>query len=282
LEQLYERPETTTIDALRRQGFSERIIETFFRPFLGGVFLDAELLTSSRMFDFVFRMFSKGNAALPARGMGAMARQIADQLPRETLRTGTRVEAIEESSVRLASGEQLQSEWIVVACEAPAAARLLDGDISAAGQGVTCLYFAADQAPVDEPILVLNGEGKGPINNLCVPSQVAPTYAPPKRSLVSVTVLGVANDENALITEVHAQLRDWFGNAADRWSHLRTYRIPYALPNQRPPALSPVAKPPQRGDGLLVCGDYLDTASIQGAMLSGRHAAEQIVVARAE
>ena len=80
---MFARPETTTIEALRSEGFSDRIIEHFFRPFLGGVFLDRELRTSSRMFDFVFRMFAAGDAALPAHGMGAMARQIASGFPRE-------------------------------------------------------------------------------------------------------------------------------------------------------------------------------------------------------
>ena len=83
LDECFARPETTTIEALRSERFSDRIIERFFRPFLGGVFLDLELRTSSRMFDFVFRMFAEGDAALPAHGMGTIARQIANQLPRE-------------------------------------------------------------------------------------------------------------------------------------------------------------------------------------------------------
>jgi phytoene dehydrogenase-like protein len=277
LAELFERPETTTLAALRDEGFGEPIIQRFFRPFLGGVFLDGELGTSSRMFDFVFRMFALGDAALPASGMGAMAGQIAAQLPRGTVRTNTPVEAVRERAVRLASGEDLPAAAVVVACEAPAAARLLGQQTPTMGQGVTCLYFAADRAPIEESILVLNGEGEGPINNLCVPSQVAPTYAPPNQSLISVTVLGVADDDRTPESDVRGQLQDWFGAAVQGWRHLSTYRIPYALPSQRPPALSPVAKPPRRSDGIFVCGDYLDTASIQGAMLSGKRAAEQVL-----
>jgi phytoene dehydrogenase-like protein len=272
LDALFERPETTTIDALRAAGFSKQIIETFFRPFLGGVFLDRELVTSSRMFEFLFRMFASGDAALPSRGMGDMARQIAGQLPQVSIRPGTRVESLDDASVRLASGEVLQADAVVVACEAPIAARLLGDPKPPSGQAVTCLYFAADRPPIEEPILVLNGDGDGPINNLCVPSQVAPTYAPENQSLISVTVLGTPDGD--IEVGVREQLRDWFGTAVDDWRHLQTYRIPYALPGQAPPALSPVAKPAQRRDRLFVCGDYLDTASIQGAMLSGRRAAE--------
>ncbi len=277
LEELYARPETTTIDALRKEGFSERIIEHFFRPFLGGVFLDRELRTSSRMFEFVMRMFAAGDAALPARGMGAMAAQIAARLPKETVRTGAHVESIHGNSIRLSGGESFRGQAIVVACDAPAAAKLLGTEMPAAGQSVTCLYFAADRAPITEPILVLNGENQGPVNNLCVPSQLTPTCAPPNQSLISVTVLAGPGDNQTVEDAVRDQLRDWFGADADQWRCLRTYCIPYALPNQTPPALSPVIKPALQSDGTFVCGDYLDTASIQGAMASGRRAAEQII-----
>lgn len=275
LDELFERQETTTIDALRDAGFSAQIIEPFFRPFLGGVFLDHELVTSSRMFEFVFRMFASGDAALPSQGMGAIARQIADQLPEASLRTGASVESLDGTMVRLASGEVLQAGAIVVACEAPAAANLLGDTSPPSGQTVTCLYFAADRPPVDEPILILNGDGNGPVNNLCVPSKVAPTYAPENQSLVSVTVLGTPNGD--VEAKVREQLQNWFGAEVSSWRHLRTYRIPYALPSQIPPALSPVSKSVARGNDVFLCGDYLDTSSIQGAMISGRRAAESVL-----
>jgi phytoene dehydrogenase-like protein len=69
---LFERPERTTMAALREAGFSTAMIDRFFRPFLGGVFLDTKLETSSRMFEFVFRMFASGDVAIPARGMQAI------------------------------------------------------------------------------------------------------------------------------------------------------------------------------------------------------------------
>lgn len=275
LDKLFGRPETTTMNALREEGFSKRFIESFFRPFLGGVFLERDLDTSSRMFDFVFRMFATGNVVLPARGIGEISRQIAKKLPGERLRTGASVETLEGTTVRLTSGEILQAGTVVIACEAPVAAKLLVDPAPPSGRGVTCLYFAADRPPIEEPILVLNGDGIGPINNLCVPSQVTPTYAPVGQALVSVTVLGLADGD--VEASVRHQLLDWFGPDVNTWRHLRTYRIPYALPSQAPPALSPVEKSAMRGDHLFVCGDYLDTASIQGAMVSGRRAAECVM-----
>jgi phytoene dehydrogenase-like protein len=139
---------------------------------------------------------------------------------------------------------------------------------------VSCVYFAAPEPPVKEPILVLNGDGSGPINNLCVPSQVSRSYAPDGQALVSVTLLGQHVDGETQLQLVRSQLKDWFGRSADSWRHIKTYDIEYALPAQSPPALQPVAKPTQVREGVFVCGDHCDTGSINGAMASGRRAAE--------
>ena len=274
-----EQPESSTLGLLQHEGMSPRIVDRFFRPFLGGVFLDRDLGTSSRMFSFVFRMFAEGDAVLPATGMGAMAQQLSSMLAGGSVLLNSPVDSVAEGEIRLASGACWSPDAIVLACEAPAAAALLGESIPTGGQGVTCFYYAADAPPIEEPILVLNGDSSGPINNLCVPSQVASQYAPAGQSLISATVVGVVEDQQALEYDVRRQLRDWFGESVDGWRHLRSYRIPFALPSQRPPALSPVAKPARRDDGVFVCGDYLDTASIQGAMVSGRRAADQMIAA---
>jgi phytoene dehydrogenase-like protein len=130
---------------------------------------------------------------------------------------------------------------------------------------------------VGEPVLVLNGEGRGPVNDLCVPSDVAPSYAPPGAALVSATVLGVPPlADDALDAAVREQLRGWFGAPVDGWRLLRVHRIPFALPAQPPAALAPAERPVRVRDGLFVCGDHRDTASMQGAMASGRRAAAAV------
>jgi phytoene dehydrogenase-like protein len=275
--QRFRERETTTLSALQDFGFSTSMIERFFRPFLGGIFLDAELQTSSRMFDFVFRMFSLGSACLPAEGMQAIPRQLASALPESSLRFGTRVVRVEAGSVSLESGEQLNARAIVVAADGAAAAQILGGTICSTGQGVTCFYFIAPRPPVEQPILVLNGERRGPINNLCVPTQVAPSYGPGDGSLVSVTVLGIPQNADRMLTEVREQLAAWFGPAVQDWHHARTYRIPYALPRQFPPALDPPERAVRWQTGIYVCGDHRDNASIQGAMVSGRRAAKAVL-----
>ncbi|UCE04144.1 MAG: FAD-dependent oxidoreductase [Candidatus Latescibacterota bacterium] len=274
LEELESRPETTTLRSLQKAGFSEAMIERFFRVFLGGIFLEPDLSTSSRMFDFVFRMFSQGPACVPAAGMGAIPAQLAAALPEESLHVRTRVDSISGSRVRLENGETVQARAVVVATAGQEAARLLPGVQPPASCPVQCLYFAAPSPPFDEPILVLDGEDAGPINNLCVMSAVAPTYAPQGRALVSVSVLGssAANAEAG----VRQQLQDWFGGASRDWELLRHQTIRHALPAQLPKART-MPPHPRVQSGLYLCGDHLGNASIQGAMLAGRRAAEAVI-----
>ncbi len=278
LDDLHRREEQTTLGLLRDRGFSERIIRSFFTPFLGGVFLEPELATSSRLFEFVFRMFSRGEAALPATGMGAIPRQIASKLPDGVVRLNAPVKTIRGRQIELESGQQISSSAVVVATEEPIASKLLGREKQVAGRSVCCSYFMADRPPIMEPILILNGDGIGPINNLCFPSQVSTSYAPAEKTLVSVTTLGnPALDDQRLATGLLNQLTDWFGEQVESWRHVKTYRIRYALPQQEPPALSPVQKAADIGGGIFVCGDYCDLGSLNGAMASGRRAANAVI-----
>jgi phytoene dehydrogenase-like protein len=281
IDELLQRPETTSHAALINASFSDVMIERFFRPFFGGVFLDRELRTTSRMLEFVFRMFSQGEIAVPARGMGAIAQQLASSLPTETIRLQMRVKGIQEGAVFLASGEQIRPRAVVLATDGTTAAQVFDVQVVPPSQKVTCLYFATPKTPLAEPILALNGDGQGVVNSLCVISAVAPTYAPPESALVSVTVLGdpVVSDQE-LETVVRSELATWFGHDVHhQWRHLRTYRISYALPQQYPPSQVSTDYPVRIRPGLFVCGDHYGTASINGAMESGHKAAEAVAEA---
>jgi predicted NAD/FAD-dependent oxidoreductase len=134
------------------------------------------------------------------------------------------------------------------------------------------MYFSAPHKPLTQPMLVLNGDGRGPINNLCVPSVVSPDYAPEGQTLISATSLADTTE-----TAVLDQAQSWFGSQVTDWHHLRTYRIPYALPNQAAPALATPERDVRRAPGLFVCGDHMDNASINGAMVSGRRAAHAVL-----
>jgi phytoene dehydrogenase-like protein len=278
LEDLVRRSETSTLAALKAQGFSEAMIERFFRPFFSGVFFDRELAASSRVFEFVFRMLAEGDTALPAGGIGAIPAQLATALPGGSIRTGSPVARVEEGKVVLASGEEVQGRLVVLATDGSETARLLGGKKAFGTVGCACLYFAADQPPVAEPILVLDGENEGPVTNLAVVSNVAPSYAPPGSSLIQATVVG--NSEMAdidLEVKSREQLSRWFGPEVDGWRLLRIYRITKALQDQRPPTSDPLSQPVQLSPWLFVCGEYQGLSSIHWAMISGRRAAEAVI-----
>lgn len=276
IDDLFRRPDRPIKDALQAFGFSREMVHRFFRPFLAGILLDPDLKSSSRMFEFILKMMSEGSAALPAAGMGAIPAQIAEPLPAASFRFGTHVEALHENELALAGGESLRARAIVIASDGPSAAHLV-GEVEPASRSVSCFYFAADEPPLAQPVLVLNGDGAGPVNNFAVISQVAPSYAPKGRHLISATVLGTqALTDIQLGGFIIAQMKSWFGKVAGTWQFLRSYRITHAQPQQLPGSLEPPQRSVRVRPGVYVCGDHRDNASINGALLSGRRAAEAV------
>ncbi len=280
VDDLWNEPESTTQDYLRSTcGLSSDMVDRFFRPWFSGVFLEKDLATSSRFFRYLFRIFALGEASLPRDGMGAIPKQLACEFPGSAIRLSTPVESLEANRVRLRSGENIDCRAIVLAVEGPEATRLTNGLIqSPEARATTCIYYGALQAPFEESLLVLNGDMSGPINNLCVVSNIAKSYAPEGQSLISVSVVGTLNlTAGELEHAVRRQLREWYGAQVDEWSHLRSYFIPFALPAQPPRFGARVSVSPRLGDGLYHCGDYCQSSSIQGAMVSGRKAAEAVI-----
>jgi len=271
--------ELTSAEALRdRYGFSQRFIERFARPFFGGILLDAQLDASCRMFEFVLRMMARGSAALPATGMGSIAQQLARQLEPGSLELSCSVVDVGEQHVVCADGRRIDASSIVVAAGPWASGQLLDpswGETTAVG--CTTTYFDAPTSPLGRRMLALNGVGPadGPVNEVSVPSDISPGYAPAGRSLVGATCIGSpAGDDDALDHAVRAQLRGWFGAQVDRWRTLRVVRVPQSLPVQTPPWLRARDWPVEIRPGRYVAGDHRDTASIDGALRSGLRAGQ--------
>jgi phytoene dehydrogenase-like protein len=291
--EIFLRPETTTRAFLDGFGFSPKIVESFFEPFFGGVFLECDLATSSRYFEFLFRMFSAGPVAVPAAGMEAIPRQLAALLAPGTLLTRCRVSEVAANGAGFTTvcGAELAvaSRAVVLAVDEPEARRLertLNPAANAAPprawNSTTAFYFAADQPPVEGPLLLLNGEGKaaGPVNNAAVMSEVAASYAPAGASLVSASVVGSAptgRDElAALERQVRRHLSHWFGPQVEAWRGLGARPVPRALPLQTT-ARWESTEPASPIPGVFVCGDFLETASIQGSLASGRRAAQSLL-----
>ena len=274
-------PQSTTAELLEGRGFSRELREAFFRPFLAGTFFDDAMATSSRLTELVFRCFFRGDVAVPALGMQRLPEQLASELPAEGLRLSSPVDAIEPGAVVGGAG-RVTADHVVVATEAPAAARLLGdrGEVRTTARATATCWYGTAVAPVAGPDLVLGADDDGPVATVAPMSQVSADYAPPGQHLVAASTANLPDlDDAGLDRMVRAQLRAWWGSPVDRWRLLRVDRIPYAQPRMDPSDLPALRREVRVDDRLWVCGDHRDTASLQGAMVSGRRTAEAILAA---
>lgn len=257
-------PDRTTRDELRRW-LSDDAVARVLRPFLQGVFLERDLVTSARFFRLVWRCFALGGAALPAAGMGALPRQLAQGLP---VRLGAKVVAVHDDGVALSDGSRVDADAVVVATDGTTAARLLPECPEPTWNGVTTWYFRPPESPLRDPALLVDADG-GPIANTAVVSEVAPSYSP-HAPLVQASVLDDVPEQ-----DVRTALAALYGVDTRSWETLACYAIPRALPAM--PAPHRFRRPVRAGGRRYVCGDHRDTASIQGALVSGRRAARAVL-----
>ena len=280
-QELLEQEATTSYAWLRARGFSEEFIDSFFRPFYGGVLLDRDLQTTHQMLAFTFKMFAEGRVSLPARGIGAITEQLAEGLGPDTFRYGARVERVDEEGgvLALEGGEEIEAESLVIATDVSQATRLLPEKIEDPGwRGTACLYYASPKSVIGEPILALDGDGSGPVNTLCEPTALSRELAPAGEHLISASVVGTPQVGDAdLDAAARDQLTGWFGGQVSGWRLLSVAHVPQAQPMQPPGSLSPPQRPTRLGARLFVCGDHRETSSIEGAMSSGERAAEALL-----
>ncbi|MGY1809162.1 NAD(P)/FAD-dependent oxidoreductase [Blastococcus sp. SYSU D00669] len=265
---LLRAPERTAGEALRRAGVGTAAVERFFRPFLAGVLLEAELATSSRYLDLLWRSFARGEIGLPADGMQAVGEQLAAQLDPERVHLRTRVDAVDGHGVTTATG-RTRAGAVVVATDPRTAAALLPGVEAAAPRQVTTHLHVLPASPWPSPLLVL-GQPGGRLVNTVVLTDAQPRYSPDGRALVSSSTLDPTRE---------ADVRDEIARAHDvapgDLEHLTTTTVTGAQPAALPPLQ--LRRPVDLGGGVFVCGDHRDTPSIQGAMASGARCARAVL-----
>jgi phytoene dehydrogenase-like protein len=266
-KKLLDARETTAQEMLRKAGLSHRMIEEVLRPFLSGVFADRSLETSSHVLAMVLRSFARGKIGVPAAGMAALPAAIAGPLPYPQLLIGARTLEIGPGVVVTEAGE-LRCRAVIVATDPSAASALLPQLPRADMHGLTTFYFGADRAPIDEPTLILDGDRREIIANTIVVSNAAPEYAPPGKSLIAASVVGISAPSSASETVMRVELSRLYGVPTDDWDLLEVVNIPEALPAARVPQAQ-LRKPVDLGDGLFVAGDHRDSPSIQGALAGG-------------
>ena len=273
-EEVFENKSISTIGYLRNYGFSDNMIQQFFRPFFGGVFLENELSTSANFFKYIFGKFYEGDAVIPAKGIEQISKQIEKVLYIGTVKLNTKVVKIEGNRVYLENGDRLYGEKIVLATDGFHADKLLDRSSERKFNSTTCTYFSANKSPLKDKMLVLNPNRASMVHNLCVPSDIAPAYAPAGKSLISVSTQGYdLHDENEVAKNIKRELTNWYGNEVQNWQHLKTYHIPQALPNFDK---SQTANSLKISDILYQCGDTTAYPSLNAAMATGRKVAEML------
>ena len=265
----------TTLTGLCEMGFSDSMIDRFWKPFMRGVFLENELSTTIRKFEETFRFFSQGNTVLPRKGIGEIPLQLAGQLPKENILLETEISKVNTESVESADGRKWMGKGVVLATEDFHANQLLGLDEREANwNSVDCLYFSLPLAdlPSNEPILYLDGSGDGPINNLTFVSTLC-DCAPDGHALASVSVIGEKElGLEEIARQATKQLSQWFGGKVKGWKYLKGYRIRKAVPScPNHPSPKPAL------NGVYRCGDYFGLPSIDAAMRSGRLTAESII-----
>ncbi len=255
--------------------FSQPFYDLFLKPWWSGIFLEKELSTSAAYFQFVFHMLAAGDVALPRSGMQAIPNQLASQLPQASIRLSTRVTSIHHREVQLSTGETIAARAVVLATDNDTAAQLTRSHTSPiqsrAWSSTICMYFAADHPPSNSKLLMLLADPVGPANHVFITSNSVANFAPAGQTLISVSLVNASESAESLMPAVIHQLRELFGSQVDSWRSLRTYTIPHALPVQ--PAGFHRDRCLTLPDGTILCGDYLETSSIQGALVSGRKAA---------
>ena len=257
------------LETFEELGFTSKAINSFFKPLVGGIQLDPSLSGSTRLCFLVLKMLFIGDAAVPSRGMGAISEQLSKQINESSIRLTSPVDKVEGKKVILESGESFLPSNLIIATEGPATAKLL-GQESPLSRSVSCIYFSAPQAPSSSKAILLNGEKNGPALNVAIMSNISPSYSKNGKALIAVAIPNTIKPDS--MENVLIQMRKWFGDSVDSWEHIKTYSIEHGQPDLRPG--DPFRKSIKNSEGVYICGDHRDTPSIQGALVSGRRAAE--------
>lgn len=273
--------ELTTLEYLRNKGFSEKIIRNFFNPFMGGVFLENELKTSSRMFEFVYHLMGMGDIVVPAFGMQEIPSQMANRLGFGNIRFNEKVLEITEQEVRTNKGVYPAHTVFFAGGNPENYPGIWPESVKTQFEktrvrSALTLYFTSTTSPVPENLIVLNPSENQMVNTLAVMNLVSEDYSPNGQYLIAITLKDsyVHDSQIHMPSLIKKEMTLWFPEAAE-WSFLKLYYIPYALPDQDHCINSLGTF--KISENRYLTGDFLLNGSINAAMKSGRLAAEEFL-----
>jgi len=273
LEEIFASPEKTTQEYLVEFGFSPKIIDRFFKPFFAGIFLEPDLRTSSRMFEFVYKMFGEGYATIPKLGIGAISQQLKGKLQHTQFIFNSKVEKVTTEHIVMSSGETKPHQGVVVASQASS----LLPDLTAPKtlwKNCMCLYVEVDQTNIPHKTIALISDPCNYANNLYA-------YQDPNtgKTILSVTTLKHnQKSDQEVVDKIIEEVKQYAGSTEIKYIH--HYRINQALPDVQGLRMTAEPHESETLENVFLAGDYLLNGSLNAAMESGRLAAKGMIQKR--
>lgn len=274
LKEIFNKPEKTTYRYLVDFGFSDEIINTFFKPFFTGIFLEDQLETSSRMFEFVYKMFGDGSAAMPKAGIEAIPKQLKENLELTKFVFNSRVKLVEDHKIILDNGTEIESDYTIIATENGS---LLQNNFVPKTEWKSCdaLYFEANSRVIGKKLIGLIADQNALINNVFYHTSFAAKSVGAKE-LLSVTVVKKHDlSLEQLQSQVEIELKQFCG--IENLRFLKHYYIPKALPKMNKLQYERHPSESQFSARIFLAGDIYLNGSLNAAMISGERAALAIV-----
>ena len=274
IQNIFAEKEQTTLAYLENIGFSETIITDFFIPFFSGIFLENKLDTSSRMFEFVYKMFGEGNAALPKDGIQAIPKQLFEKLKNTTCVFNTKVKSVENGNIKLESGETLKSNFTIIATQASGLVSNLKNQATL-WKSCDTLYFEVTKREIRKPLIGLIAAPNALINNIFYHTSLQ-TSATATKELLSVTVVNRQNLTNKqLVAKVQKELKELCN--IDSCTFIKQYNIPMALPKLQDIQYEMLPSETRLTEAIFLAGDTQLNGSLNAAMIAGERAALEVI-----
>ncbi|MFK7812647.1 MAG: NAD(P)/FAD-dependent oxidoreductase [Maribacter sp.] len=274
LADIFKTEETSTLQFLTDYGFSKSIIQNFFTPFFSGIFLEPNLETSSRMFEFVYKMFGTGFASLPKSGIEAIPKQLRAGLKNTTFLFNSKVSKIENGKIVLSSEAEIESHFTIIATDPRQMISNLKNQ-NTPWKSCDTLYFETEKRVISEPLIGLVSDTNYLINNIFYHTSLA-TANTAKKELLSVTV---AKEHHLSQVELRKKVEEELSTVCniDTVRLLKHYKIPYALPDLKNIQYDLAPSETKIKDTIFLAGDHLLNGSLNAAMLSGERAAQGLI-----
>jgi protoporphyrinogen oxidase len=271
---IFQTEEKTSLQYLKDFGFSNEIITDFFKPFFSGIFLETELETSSRMFEFVYKMFGDGLAVIPKNGMQAIPNQLKSNLKSTKFLFNSPVREVKDKRILLENGEISESHITIITTDPSSLISNLKNQ-ETNWKSCDTLYFETNNKTINKPLIGLLADKNTLINNIFYHTSIK-TSNKTIKELLSVTVVKDHQlNEKELIKKVTEELSSKCG--ISDVTFLKRYQIKKALPKLTNLQYEISSTETKLKSTIFLAGDQLLNGSLNAAMIAGERAAMGVI-----